>query len=66
MEEIILNDGKYRFYERDGLLFCDRYGNPWRDFIGDKAVFSLFDKCLEMRQQIKALLIKKEYRHGEK
>lgn len=48
MEEIILEGGKYRFYIQDGILKCDRYGEPWREFIGDKAVFALFDHCYNM------------------
>ena len=51
MEEIILNDGKYRFYEEDSCLYCDRHGEYWRDFIGDKAVGSLFQKCLDLMRK---------------
>ena len=53
MEEIILDDGKYRFYEKHYILYCDRYGKPWREFIGDKAVWALFDKCLELLEEDK-------------
>jgi len=47
MDEIILEDGKYRFFMEDCILYCYRYGEPWREFCGDKAVNCLFDKCLE-------------------
>jgi hypothetical protein len=45
---IELDDGKYRFYIKDNVLVCERYGGEWRNFIGDKAVMSLFDRCLEL------------------
>jgi len=51
MEEIILENGKYRFYVKDDILCCDRYGEPWRDFIGDKAVHALFQECLEREEK---------------
>jgi len=36
--------GKYTFVKRDsGELTCLRYGEEWRDFIGDKAINSLFE-----------------------
>lgn len=47
-DEIVLDDGKYRFHMDEGVLQCERYGEKWRDFIGDKAVSSLFDKCFEV------------------
>ena len=47
MREIILEDGKYRFWKPDtkddSNLYCDRFGEPWGEFIGDKAVSALFD-----------------------
>ena len=52
MDEIILDEGKYKFFVKDGLLCCDRYGEKWRDFIGDNAVHALFDECLEVKNQL--------------
>jgi len=52
MDEIILDDGKYRFYVRDHILYCDRYGEDWREFIGDNALHELFNECLELKQQL--------------
>ena len=46
MDEIVLDGGKYRFYMEDGLLRCNRYGESWRDFIGDNAVTLLFRECI--------------------
>ena len=52
MNEVILEDGKYRFYMKEHTLYCDRYGEPWRDFCGDSAVWLLFDKCLDLRKEL--------------
>lgn len=44
---VSLERGKYTFYMKGGLK-CNRHGEPWRDFIGDNAVFFLYLKCLEL------------------
>lgn len=54
-KEIILENGKYRFHMDEGTLQCERYGERWRDFIGDNAVSFLFDECLGMKHQLKAI-----------
>ena len=55
-EEIILENGKYRFYVEDYCLKCARYKDKkWRTFIGNNAVFSLFARCLELEQKFKEL-----------
>ena len=52
MNEIVLCEGKYRFYfDGQGILCCDRYGEPWRDFIGDNAVLALMRQALEWRDK---------------
>jgi len=47
MEEIILENGKYRFFKGDPPheyeLYCHRYGEKWRYFSGDHAISALFD-----------------------
>jgi hypothetical protein len=55
MSEIIsLADGKYEFEKDDkGFLRCKRYGEYWRDFIGDNAVLSLFDYAIELKTKSK-------------
>lgn len=51
-EEIVLCDGKYKFYiDELGVLRCLRNGENWRDFIGDNAVLALFRECLELREK---------------
>ena len=56
-EMITLNDGKYTFYTDDrGILRCKRYEDKdWRDFIGDNAVYALFNECLRLRGEIQKI-----------
>lgn len=42
-KKITLCDGKYEFYMQNNSLYCRRYGEEWRHFIGDNAVRALFD-----------------------
>ncbi|MGH7240693.1 MAG: hypothetical protein ACREGB_00160 [Candidatus Saccharimonadales bacterium] len=51
LEELSLEGGKYKFQYVDNALACLRYGQPWREFVGDKAVFSLFYQALELQKQ---------------
>ena len=51
MKKIYLEEGKYIFYkDNKGIIHCDRYGEEWRDFIGDKAVSALFDFTYDLLQ----------------
>lgn len=51
MEDLIsLENGKYKFYTVDGVLKCDRYDKPWRDIIGDKAVYALYEELMSVKQ----------------
>lgn len=53
-EKITLSDGKYIFFIDGALnLYCDRYGEPWRDFIGDNAVTALFRYARELEEQLR-------------
>ena len=53
---IIDLDGKYQFVETEGYkLKCERYNEPWRDFIGDKAVHRLFSHAIELEAKTKML-----------
>lgn len=47
-----LQDGKYVFYLKKGVLCCDRYNEPWREFVGDHAVHALFDALCEARDEL--------------
>ena len=56
MRELIIKDGKYKFQEtEEGPLICLRYNFPWRVFLGDKAVHALFDKCLDLQEEVNRL-----------
>jgi hypothetical protein len=52
-EKVVLENGKYTFYINpiDHKLRCDRYGTPWREFDGDKAVYALFDALRDALSQ---------------
>lgn len=53
MEDLVsLENGKYKFYTVDGVLKCDRYDELWRDFIGDKAVYALYDELITVKQNL--------------
>lgn len=53
---ISLCDGKYFFFlDAKGTLICDRNQESWREFVGDKAVYALFQEALlaqKLRQVI--------------
>ena len=51
MDVIVLDDGKYRFYMIDDILHCNRYGEPWRNFVGDHVIHLLFEECLKRKCQ---------------
>lgn len=42
---IKLEDGKYvwSFNQKTGDIHCERYGKPWRNETGDKALLALFN-----------------------
>ena len=55
MKKLVLCDGKYTFYVAGVSLYCDRYADHWREFVGDKAVHALFDKCIELQKTVDEL-----------
>jgi len=54
---IDLCDGKYTLiYDPSiGQSECLRYGEPWRQLVGDKMVLACFDEIVELRQRVKTL-----------
>ncbi len=52
---ISLSEGKYKFTETEYVLICLRYGEPWREFVGDKAVGALYNHDLALRTENKRL-----------
>lgn len=59
---IDLCDGKYTLiYDLQvGKSECLRYGEPWRQLVGDKMVLACFDEIVGLRQQRDELLAKVE------
>lgn len=55
LKRLELDGGKYVFEYDDGPehkpLRCLRYGEEWRDFVGDKAVLALFHFAVEQRDE---------------
>lgn len=51
-EKVTVYDGKYEFYMKNHYLHCLRYGEEWRDFIGDGAVLQLFLHAIEQEEQL--------------
>lgn len=48
-----LENDKYEFGydERNGTFWCQRYGDPWRNLNGDKAVLALFNAYWELKNE---------------
>lgn len=51
-ETIRVEGGKYTFISNNGVMSCLRYGEQWKDYIGDKAVGALFDYAKELEDRI--------------
>lgn len=52
-EQVVLSNGKYCFrISKCGVLLCDRYEEPWRDFISDDAVLALFREAVKLRKAL--------------
>jgi len=50
---VVLDNGKYTFAkDQRGMLTCDRYGEAWREFLGDHAVTALFDEVERLRAEL--------------
>ena len=45
---------KYTFKIENGVLVCLRYGEPWRDVIGDNAVLALFRHAETLEEKLEA------------
>lgn len=46
---LVLEDGKYTLVASPGKLHCLRYGEEWRDLIGDKMVHAMLDEIERLR-----------------
>lgn len=50
-DKVTLCDGKYTFRMEDSRLVCDRYDDKeWREFVGDNAVYALFEEVVRLRK----------------
>lgn len=50
-----LCDGKYEFKMDGPRLVCLRHGEPWREFVGDNAILSLFRHAEELERLVLAV-----------
>lgn len=49
-----VENGKYTVvFEEDNRLHVLRYGEPWRDCIGDKLILALAQEIETLREQLK-------------
>ena len=57
IRSVKFSDGKYEFVFNDQTCYleCLRYGKPWRDFVGDKAVGDLMCGYFEQQDEIARL-----------
>jgi hypothetical protein len=62
-----LCNGKYEFYRDVAGVLCKRHGEPWRDFIGDKAVNALFEYALQLEHELSEAqaTIQRQLRYAE-
>lgn len=55
MTKIELEDGKYTVTYNKGELKALRYGEPWREMIGDKLMYAMFCRIQELESDIDQL-----------
>jgi len=60
-EPIVLEDGKYSFQRTNYHIICKRHDEDWRDFIGDKAVWALFNYTLNLQAEFANMTCNCEY-----
>lgn len=52
METIKLQDGKYTITNNNGVLKAFRYGEEWRDIVGDNLICALVQKVNELEDEL--------------
>lgn len=52
METIKLQDGKYTITNNNGVLKAFRYGEGWRDIVGDNLICALVQKVNELEDEL--------------
>lgn len=54
--DVTVNEGKYRVVMgQNYCLYAERYGEKWRDLVGDNLVYSLAYELQEAREEIERL-----------
>lgn len=60
--KIDLQDGKYTYVFDNGNQYALRYGESWRDLVGDNLVYAMacriqeLEECLERSEEAKVIL----------
>lgn len=59
---ITICDGKYTILIdlNTGQAECLRYGEKWRDLVGDKMVLAMFDRIVELESALRELVVLKD------
>ena len=52
VERLELENGKYALINTNGHLKALRYGEPWRDLLGDNLIGALWSELESLRQQL--------------
>ncbi len=56
MNDVIVGDGKYKIcHDERGHLTAYRYGEHWRDLVGDNLVITLCHEINYLKEQVEAL-----------
>lgn len=53
--DVIVGDGKYRVFQKNGRLTAFRYGETWRDCCGDGLIYTLASTVETLREENKDL-----------
>ena len=53
MESIDLENGKYTVINDNGKMSALRYGEPWRDLVGDNLIYFMMIEIVSLREKIK-------------
>lgn len=63
-ESIKLDNGKYEVISHDNMkkFECTRYGESWRDLIGDNLMLSMFYRIKELEDEVKDLERQLDYK----
>jgi hypothetical protein len=54
MFKVEFEDGKYTFVNDNGIVEILRYGKPWRNESGDKALLCLLQKFEQQQEELES------------